>query len=92
MQTAVVVFFVLSGYVIGFVVDAKETTASLFTVSRLARLYSVVLPALILTFICDELGLSINSSFYYQGPRGDPDDFIILRYIASFLFLNSIWG
>jgi peptidoglycan/LPS O-acetylase OafA/YrhL len=53
MQTAVVVFFLLSGYITGFVVNPKEKTASLFTISRLARLYSVVLPALILTFICD---------------------------------------
>ena len=35
---AVIVFFVLSGYVIGHVADTRETTLRAFLVARLARL------------------------------------------------------
>src|SRR3984957_15539354 len=46
---AVVVFFVLSGYVISHVSDTKEPTGRAFVVARLARLWSVLVPAMVLT-------------------------------------------
>jgi peptidoglycan/LPS O-acetylase OafA/YrhL len=45
-EDAVAVFFVLSGFVIGYVSDARENAASSYTASRLARLWSVAVPAL----------------------------------------------
>src|ERR1700742_1917757 len=42
---AVDVFFVLSGFVIGYVTDGRETSTRSFAVARLARIYSVALPA-----------------------------------------------
>src|SRR3954467_15833841 len=54
-QTAVTVFFVLSGYVIAHVLATRERTPVDYVASRLARLYSVVLPALLLTAICNYL-------------------------------------
>jgi peptidoglycan/LPS O-acetylase OafA/YrhL len=45
---AVVVFFVLSGFVIAYVADQKETTLSEFALHRVARIWSVALPALAL--------------------------------------------
>ncbi|HJT44190.1 MAG TPA: acyltransferase [Rhizomicrobium sp.] len=50
---AVTIFFVLSGYVITYVADEKEHTLKQFAVSRLARVYSVALPAIILTLMID---------------------------------------
>ena len=50
---AVTVFFVLSGYVIAYVADQKETTLKQYAVSRLARIYSVAIPAIVLTLIID---------------------------------------
>ena len=50
---AVTVFFVLSGYVIAFVSDQKERSIRSFAVSRFARIYSVALPALLLTAAID---------------------------------------
>ena len=41
-QTAVTVFFVLSGYVIAHVLATRERTPVDYAASRLARLYSVV--------------------------------------------------
>lgn len=63
-NTAVIVFFVLSGHVIAYVVATRESTGWMYTVSRLSRLYSVVLPALIVTFAMDFLGGRLNPAFY----------------------------
>ena len=50
---AVMVFFVLSGFVIAYVAAHKERTIEEYAASRFARLYSVVVPALILTMLLD---------------------------------------
>lgn len=47
---AVILFFVLSGYVIAYVADARERGLGIFLVSRATRIYSVVLPALALSY------------------------------------------
>ncbi|WP_334050904.1 acyltransferase family protein [Alteromonas gracilis] len=49
---AVLVFFVLSGYVIAYVVFDRKESAQKYTINRVVRIYSVVLPALIVTAIC----------------------------------------
>lgn len=46
---AVTGFWILSGYVIAFVANEKETDIREFSVSRLARVYSVAIPSIILT-------------------------------------------
>lgn len=51
----VTAFFVLSGFVIAFVADTKEKSLQAFAVSRMARVYSVALPALLLTVAIDLL-------------------------------------
>ncbi|MBU0801781.1 MAG: acyltransferase [Alphaproteobacteria bacterium] len=87
-QTAVTLFFVLSGYVIALVVDTREKDGSSYAISRISRLYSVVIPALVLTWLSDWLGQTIDPSFYAH-PK------IFLKppssegYLASFFFLNE---
>lgn len=46
---AVLVFFILSGFVISFVATTKETSWQAYSASRLARIISVAFPALLLT-------------------------------------------
>ncbi len=53
----VVIFFVLSGYVIAYTADEKDRTARSYLISRCARIYSVVLPALLLTLTLEWIGL-----------------------------------
>ena len=53
----VAAFFVLSGYVIAYVSDAKERTLKDYAVSRLARIYSVAFAAIILAIVVDLLAL-----------------------------------
>lgn len=86
-HSAVVVFFVLSGYVIAYTASTKERDLRPFAVSRLSRLYSVVLPALLLTFILQSVGQVINPQFYAQSSRPLDGG----RYLFTALFLQSIW-
>lgn len=46
---AVLVFFILSGFVISFVAATKEDSWQAYTASRLARILSVALPAILFT-------------------------------------------
>ena len=43
---AVIVFFVLSGFVIAYVTDGRDRTLADYALNRLSRLWSVALPAL----------------------------------------------
>jgi peptidoglycan/LPS O-acetylase OafA/YrhL len=49
-REAVITFFVLSGFVIAYSAEHKNLTARSYMVARAARLFSVVLPVLALTF------------------------------------------
>ena len=86
---AVIVFFVLSGYVIAYVAETKEHTLKDYTIARLARIYSVVLPAVFLTGALDYVGFSVNPDAYEAGAQAW--DHIPLRLVGSLLFLNQIW-
>jgi peptidoglycan/LPS O-acetylase OafA/YrhL len=50
-REAVIAFFVLSGFVIAYSAEHKNTTARSYAVARAARLYSVALPVLVLAFV-----------------------------------------
>lgn len=95
MQTAVIAFFVLSGFVIAHVTSNAESSPQSYTIARISRLYSVVIPALILTFICDNIGLRIDPAFYDMKPIA-LSDHQFGRYIASFFMVNNFyvspWG
>ena len=90
-QTAVMIFFVLSGFVIAHVLETKERTALDYAAARFGRLYSVVVPALLLTALCDFFGLLRNPDFYYNGPWAYPMDSQVPRYLSSLLFINQSW-
>lgn len=90
-QTAVMVFFVLSGFVIGYVANTKEKTITDYWVARIARLSSIVLPALALTMLCDFIGLRLDRSFYVNGPWGYPDGNQFLNYSLSTLLIQNVW-
>jgi peptidoglycan/LPS O-acetylase OafA/YrhL len=87
---AVTVFFVLSGFVIAHVTVARESTFREYAVARAARIYSVVLPALILTAVADYLGRSVNTSFYSAYLHYDTSG-QVWRFLASGFFLNELW-
>ena len=49
--SAVIVFFVLSGFVIAYVVETKERDWRRYLAGRGARIYSVVVPVVVLTLL-----------------------------------------
>ncbi|KCZ90709.1 acyltransferase family protein [Hyphomonas johnsonii] len=61
---AVVVFFVLSGFVIAYTTFARNRGPAAYAEARFARLYSVIIPALVLTFALDTLGTWIEPAAY----------------------------
>ncbi|WP_186295164.1 acyltransferase family protein [Klebsiella quasivariicola] len=91
---AVVVFFVLSGYVIAYVSNNKENNYIVFFKARAIRIYSVLIPAILITFFFDHLGLKYNHYYYFLHP-GFHYDYSILTVI-KLIFLRvkgliSIW-
>ncbi|GGF40736.1 acyltransferase [Aliidongia dinghuensis] len=92
----VIVFFVLSGFVIAYSAETKDRTPGAYALNRLARLYSVVLPALVATVLLDAAGSWLAPALYadhWTDPAtlaniGRP---IGLQLAASGLFLNEIW-
>lgn len=83
------VFFVLSGFVIAYVTAGKENTASAYFASRISRIYSLAVPAVLLTPLLDIAGLAINPG-YYGGKEAL--DLWGIRLVTSLLFLNEVWG
>jgi len=63
---AVIVFFVLSGFIMAFVVAERNRGAANFAFSRATRIFSVAIPALILTIIIDAVGYMQAPDFYDQ--------------------------
>ncbi|MEZ5667663.1 MAG: acyltransferase [Alphaproteobacteria bacterium] len=61
---AVVLFFVLSGLVIAHTAEAKDRTAGRFLFNRATRIYSVAIPALLLTIGFDRLGAALYPDDY----------------------------
>jgi len=84
---AVIVFFVLSGYIIAYVAATRETGLLNYSAARLARLYSVVIPAIVLTIILDTIGRAHNPSVYSVGDYTSP----VWRVVSAALFLSQSW-
>ena len=88
-QDYVIIFFVLSGFVITWSVDQKEALSfKQFAFDRLTRLWSVALPALIIGFILDLSGRAISPETY--------QNIFVARYheikvLISGLFLHECW-
>lgn len=87
---AVMIFFVLSGFVIAYVANEKEKTLYEFSISRFARLYSVVVPALILTVLIEKFVLGFSYQFPLVGLSQCSESHFLCS-IASLLFVNQIW-
>lgn len=89
-RAAVLVFFVLSGFVIASVTDTRECSLEDYALSRIARLYSVVIPAFMLTALLDYLGKAIDPTLYgreWNSAMAHP----ALGYVLSVVFLGESW-
>jgi peptidoglycan/LPS O-acetylase OafA/YrhL len=100
---AVIVFFVLSGYLVGgSVIRALRDGAwspGRYVAQRLSRLWTVLVPALIVGFILDHLGVKLfGTEGIYGAPAGQgivfPDFANRLSldvFLGNLLFVQGIW-
>jgi peptidoglycan/LPS O-acetylase OafA/YrhL len=85
-HSSVVVFFVLSGYVIAYVTATKERDWATYAASRLSRVFSVAIPAIVLTLALDAAGRQLVPAAY-----GYPFDWFGLRIGSGLLMANEAW-
>ncbi|MEI6399597.1 MAG: acyltransferase, partial [Pseudomonadota bacterium] len=95
-HAAVVVFFVLSGYLIAYSVENSifrkpEYRFYDYFLDRWTRIYSVLLPALAMTILFDVIGKSV-SPLYYNDPSNVGQDHYPLRLMLNALCLQGAHG
>ncbi len=90
---AVIIFFVISGIVIAYVTHQRENSAVSYALARLSRLWSVIIPAVILTIILDCIGPHIDPAVYdaFLLPLWRPEFASLWQAVAPIVFLNQIW-
>jgi peptidoglycan/LPS O-acetylase OafA/YrhL len=86
----VAVFFVLSGFVIAFSSTGKRRDIVDYFIARFARLWSVAVPAIVLTLVLDTLGQWLALSAYAPMQPYPAFKWIAASGITT-LFLNEIW-
>jgi peptidoglycan/LPS O-acetylase OafA/YrhL len=87
-HTAVIVFFVLSGFVIAWSTMSKQVSLREYAGARFTRIYSVALPVLLLAFAC---AIVLERLF---GPGLTADYVLNKVYIylpLHLLFLGNMW-
>lgn len=90
-QEGVAMFFVISGVVIAYVARNRKSNLRDFFVARIGRLWSVMLPALVLTIVLDVVGRIISPEMY-SDPKFHPWGFdwaSMWNFISPALFLNK---
>jgi len=85
-------FFVLSGYTIRLLTPAGEGFSGVsFFVERLSRLWSVALPALLITILLDLTSHQINPDYYNQ-MWGVFTTHPLFRIVVNVGFISQCWG
>jgi peptidoglycan/LPS O-acetylase OafA/YrhL len=86
---AVAVFFVLSGFVIQYVLATKENDWRSYAFARIVRISSVVVVALLATYVADHWGMAINPGLY-QGIPFYNDDYAA-DLLRALTFTSEYW-
>jgi len=86
---AVMAFFVLSGFVIAYTARTRDRDLTDYTEARLARLYSVALPALVVTILADEIGMRLAPSVYAGLWHHEWNPLVQIG--AAVTFTNELW-
>jgi peptidoglycan/LPS O-acetylase OafA/YrhL len=86
----VAVFFVLSGFVIAFSSMGKRRDIVDYFIARFARLWSVVLPAILLTLVLDTVGQWLALAAYAPMQPYSAFKWVAASGITA-LFVNEIW-
>jgi peptidoglycan/LPS O-acetylase OafA/YrhL len=84
-HAAVVVFFVLSGYLIAYTITCNNRGPKQYASARLSRLYSVVAPALVITALIQLIVSHYNPELAASYVRGNSWP----RYLLCLFFINE---
>ena len=87
---AVALFFVLSGFLITFAATTRETSAAEYFTARCARIYPVLIAALIVTPLVDNIGLTFSPENYIG--KSYFDGSYLQNGVSIIVFLNEIWS
>jgi peptidoglycan/LPS O-acetylase OafA/YrhL len=87
-REAVIAFFVLSGFVIAYSAETKNRSLADYAIARCARLYSVVLPVLLLAFVlaavaAGSFGTQVSGAYQLNKPW--------LYIPFHLMFLGELW-
>ena len=86
---AVVIFFVLSGFIIYYSTTTRTHNWREYVVMRLSRIYSVALPAVL---VCISLALVLSSQSEFDPTRySNYSPASVWHTVSSLLFLNQSW-
>lgn len=87
-REAVMIFFVLSGYVIAYTTENKSLSPTAYAIARASRIYSVALPCLLLAFLSSYLFETYSENFlpHYQVTKS----YIYIPFHS--LFLGELWS
>lgn len=86
-HSSVIVFFVLSGFVIAYVTATKESNFPAYAASRISRVFVVTIPAIVLTLVLDSIGRELYPKLYASYPW----DQFIPRIAGATLLANEVW-
>ncbi|MFT4061218.1 MAG: acyltransferase [Edaphocola sp.] len=86
-HNAVVVFFVLSGFVISHTTYSTKRNAIEYFAARYGRLYSIMFAAVLLTVLCYLLGKGVHAPTISEYDQGN----FATRALLSLFYLNEIW-
>ncbi len=93
-HAAVMIFFVLSGYVVSYATNKKYAIGNYgfrsYFLDRWSRIYSVLLPAIIFTLLIDYCGNHFIS--VYLDPAFLPQDHFVIRLFFNVFSLQGIQG
>lgn len=85
---AVIVFFVLSGFVISHAVTKSEHDVRTYFINRAAQIYSVVVPAIGITLLCDLIGGWVDPNYFAWSYSPGP---LWQQLVSSLTFTNQFW-
>jgi peptidoglycan/LPS O-acetylase OafA/YrhL len=83
----VIIFFVISGFVIAASASRPDRTLANYAADRLARLSSVVFLALVLTYCLDAIGSRVTPELY----SGINPHWQSVRFLVNLLYCQQIW-
>lgn len=86
-REAVIIFFVMSGYVIAYTTEEKNHSFKEYFLARSTRIYSVALPVILLSFVIGGMGLLLAPESYADFYQANNPLFYIAFHLA---FLGEV--